>query len=141
MAAKSKPGAKRKGTAGGGPAVAAEHFVSEQELRHIAEQVFKLIDSVFSESQLPDIGDDRKPKKNPLNANFDKQEFKAWLLGKRLIRDKKDSPIDYAARIESKIVLIEGEQLAQMMIDHNIGVTTVASYEVKRIDSDYFTGQ
>jgi type III restriction enzyme len=42
-----------------------------------AEQVFKLIDSVFSTSQLPDIGDDRKPKKNPLNANFDKQEFKA----------------------------------------------------------------
>jgi len=38
--------------------------------------VFQLIDSVFSESQLPEIGDDRKPKKNPLNANFDKQEFK-----------------------------------------------------------------
>lgn len=47
------------------------------ELAPHAEQVFKLIDSVFSESQLPDIGDDRKPKKNPLNANFDKQEFKA----------------------------------------------------------------
>lgn len=31
--------------------------------------------------------------------DFDKQEFKAWLLGKRLIRDKKDAPIDYAARI------------------------------------------
>ena len=41
-----------------------------------AEQVFKLIDSVFSEYQLPVIGDDRKPKKNPLNANFEKQEFK-----------------------------------------------------------------
>lgn len=41
-----------------------------------AEQVYKLIDSVFSESQLPEIGDDRKPKKNPLNANFEKQEFK-----------------------------------------------------------------
>ncbi|MGO3215491.1 MAG: type III restriction-modification system endonuclease [Halomonas sp.] len=48
-----------------------------QELLPHAEQVFQLIDSVFSESQLPDIGDDRKPKKNPLNANFDKQEFKA----------------------------------------------------------------
>jgi type III restriction enzyme len=46
------------------------------ELAPLAEQVFKLIDSVFSESQLPDIGDDRKPKKNPLNANFEKQEFK-----------------------------------------------------------------
>lgn len=41
-----------------------------------AEQIFKLIDSIFSESQLLEIGDDRKPKKNPLNANFEKQEFK-----------------------------------------------------------------
>ncbi|KAB2309547.1 restriction endonuclease subunit R [Betaproteobacteria bacterium SCN2] len=47
------------------------------ELMAHAEQVFQLIDSVFSESQLPDIGDDRRPKKNPLNANFEKQEFKA----------------------------------------------------------------
>lgn len=46
------------------------------ELAPHAEQVFKLIDSVFSEAQLPDIGDDRKPKKNPLNANFEKREFK-----------------------------------------------------------------
>lgn len=46
------------------------------ELMPHAEQVFKLIDSVFSESQLPEIGNGRKPKKNPLNSNFDKQEFK-----------------------------------------------------------------
>ncbi|WP_460028883.1 restriction endonuclease, partial [Methyloparacoccus murrellii] len=48
-----------------------------EELQSYADQVFQLIDSVFSESQLPNIGDDRKPKKNPLNANFDKEEFKA----------------------------------------------------------------
>ncbi len=48
-----------------------------EDLKPHVEQVFQLIDSVFSASQLPDIGDDRKPKKNPLNANFDKQEFKA----------------------------------------------------------------
>ncbi|MCA0200157.1 MAG: DEAD/DEAH box helicase family protein [Proteobacteria bacterium] len=47
------------------------------DLKPHAEQVFQLIDSVFSASQLPDIGDDRRPKKNPLNANFEKQEFKA----------------------------------------------------------------
>ena len=47
------------------------------ELQAYADQVFQLIDSVFSESQLPDIGDDRRPKKNPLNDNFEKQEFKA----------------------------------------------------------------
>lgn len=41
-----------------------------------AEQIFRLIDSVFSESQLPKVDDDRKPKTNPLNANFEKKEFK-----------------------------------------------------------------
>lgn len=40
-----------------------------------SEQIFKLIDSVFSESQLPQVDDDRKPKTNPLNANFVKKEF------------------------------------------------------------------
>jgi type III restriction enzyme len=47
------------------------------ELKPYADQVFQLIDSVFSAAQLPDIGDDRRPKSNPLNANFEKQEFKA----------------------------------------------------------------
>ena len=48
---------------------------------------------------------------------------------------------DYASRIDSKIILIDGDQLAQMLIDHNIGVTPIANYEIKRVDSDYFTGQ
>jgi type III restriction enzyme len=38
--------------------------------------VYQLIDSVFSDSQMFEISDDRRPKKNPLNSNFDKQEFK-----------------------------------------------------------------
>lgn len=46
------------------------------ELAPHAEHIFGLIDSVFSESQLPNVGDDRKPKTNPLNANFEKREFK-----------------------------------------------------------------
>ena len=41
-----------------------------------AEQIFNLIDSVFSESQLPDVGDERRSKVNPLNENFEKKEFK-----------------------------------------------------------------
>jgi restriction system protein len=45
---------------------------------------------------------------------------------------------DYAALIDSRIVLINGEQLSQLMIDYNVGVTPVASYELKKIDSDYF---
>lgn len=47
------------------------------ELKPYTDQVVALIDSVFSLAQLPDITDGRKPKTNPLNANFDKQEFKA----------------------------------------------------------------
>lgn len=45
---------------------------------------------------------------------------------------------DYASRIDSTIVLIDGERLVELMIDHGIGVTPVASYEVKRVDGDYF---
>jgi restriction system protein len=45
---------------------------------------------------------------------------------------------DFASRIDSKIVLVDGHELAQFMIDNNIGVAPVTNYEVKRIDSDYF---
>jgi len=45
------------------------------ELKPHAEQIFQLIDSVFSEAQLPKVEDGRKPKTNPLNANFEKKEF------------------------------------------------------------------
>jgi restriction system protein len=45
---------------------------------------------------------------------------------------------DYARNIESSLVLIDGKMLAGLMIDHDVGVTLETSYEVKRIDSDYF---
>jgi restriction system protein len=45
---------------------------------------------------------------------------------------------EYAGRREKKIVLIDGEQLTQLMIDHRIGVTEVSSYVVSKVDSDYF---
>jgi len=45
---------------------------------------------------------------------------------------------DYVSRIEKKIVLIDGEELAKLMIDHGIGVATDAVYEIKRLDTDYF---
>lgn len=44
----------------------------------------------------------------------------------------------FTTKVNSKIVLIDGEELASLMIDHGIGVATTVSYEVKRIDSDYF---
>ena len=76
------------------------------------------------------------------------QKFAGALQGQRARKgifittsDFSSEAHDYASRIESKIILIDGEQLAQMLIDHNIGVTPVANYEIKRVDSDYFTGQ
>lgn len=46
---------------------------------------------------------------------------------------------EYVKRIEKKIVLIDGKTLAQLMIEHNVGVSTVATYELKRIEQDYFS--
>lgn len=46
---------------------------------------------------------------------------------------------DYVSRIDSKIVLIDGSMLANLMIDHRVGVSPVAIYELKRVDTDYFT--
>jgi len=46
---------------------------------------------------------------------------------------------DYVSRIDAKVVLIDGETLAQLMIDHGVGVSTVGTYEIKKVDSDYFS--
>lgn len=45
---------------------------------------------------------------------------------------------EFVGAIDSKIILIDGVTLADYMIDHNVGVTTEATFEVKRIDGDYF---
>ncbi len=44
-------------------------------------------------------------------------------------------PLKY---LDTKIILIDGERMAELMIDHNVGVSPIASYEIKKIDSDYF---
>ena len=44
----------------------------------------------------------------------------------------------YVQTISKKIVLIGGEELAQLMIDHGVGVADVNHYVTKRIDQDYF---
>jgi len=49
--------------------------------------------------------------------------------------------IDYVGMINSKIILIDGEQLAGLMVDHDVGVSTVGMYELKRLDNDYFEGE
>ena len=47
--------------------------------------------------------------------------------------------LEYTSRIETKIILIDGLRLSKLMFDHGVGVATASNYEVKRIDSDYFT--
>lgn len=45
---------------------------------------------------------------------------------------------EFASKIDSKITLIDGETLSQLMIDYNVGINSIVNYELKRIDSDYF---
>jgi restriction system protein len=46
---------------------------------------------------------------------------------------------DYVSRIDNRIILVDGDTLAQLMIEHNVGVAPLLTYEIKRLDSDYFT--
>jgi len=49
-----------------------------------------------------------------------------------------DDARSYVSQIGSKIVLIDGDQLTSLMIEHDVGVSTVSLYPVKKVDSDYF---
>jgi len=73
------------------------------------------------------------------------QEFVGALHGKRASKgvfittaDFSDSAREYVKGITSKVVLIDGQRLANLMIDYGIGVTTRINYEIKELDTDYF---
>jgi restriction system protein len=53
--------------------------------------------------------------------------------------DFSDGALQYAKGLSDKVVLIDGETLANHMIDHGVGVSLQRSYEVMRVDSDYFS--
>ncbi len=46
--------------------------------------------------------------------------------------------LDYTPRNETKVVLIDGQMLTKLMIDYNLGVSTINVFELKKIDNDYF---
>jgi restriction system protein len=46
---------------------------------------------------------------------------------------------DYPSRIDSRIILIDGNRLASLLVDYNVGVSVAGVYEVKKIDLDYFS--
>ncbi len=73
------------------------------------------------------------------------QKFVGALHGKRAKKGVfittgkfSDEARNYVESIDPKVILIDGRMLAELMIDHGVGTTTTATYQVKRIDSDYF---
>ena len=75
----------------------------------------------------------------------DIQKFAGALQGKRAQKgvfittsDFSKSAHEFVSALESKIILIDGRQLAGFMIDFEVGVATDAVYELKRLDSYYF---
>ena len=73
------------------------------------------------------------------------QKFVGALYGKKAKRGVfittstfSKEALDYAEALDSKVVLINGQQLAELMFEYGVGVSTVSSYVVKRIDSDFF---
>ena len=73
------------------------------------------------------------------------QKFVGALAGQRAKKgvfittsDFSKEAINYASQMDTKIVLIDGDTLAQYMIDYNLGVSVQNTYEIKKIDTDYF---
>ena len=48
------------------------------------------------------------------------------------------SVYDFVTQVEYRIILINGDQLADLMIEYNVGLTPITEYQVKKIDFDYF---
>lgn len=73
------------------------------------------------------------------------QKFAGALQGKRATKgvfittsDFSEGSRDFASNISSKIILIDGKQLADLMIEYGVGVSTIVTYELKKLDSDFF---
>ena len=49
--------------------------------------------------------------------------------------------LEYVNVIATKIILIDGDALTTLMVDHNVAVTSTGTYELKKVDSDYFEGE
>jgi type III restriction enzyme len=84
------------------------------ELAPLGEQVFKLVDGVFSEAQLIQPEDGRKAKKLEPNANFDKQEFKA--LWSRINRKAAYSVSFEEAELVQKAVAVLNDKDAGLRV-------------------------
>lgn len=73
------------------------------------------------------------------------QKFAGALMGKKAQKGVfittssfSNDAVNYVHSIDYKIVLIDGDRLAELMIDYDIGVNQLTTYTIKKIDSDYF---
>jgi restriction system protein len=73
------------------------------------------------------------------------QKFVGALHGKRAKKGVfittgrfSDDAVKYVESIDPKVILIDGRNLAELMIDYGLGTTSTAKYEIRRVDSDYF---
>jgi restriction system protein len=76
------------------------------------------------------------------------QKFAGALLGKQARKGVfittssfTNEAREYVRSIGSNIILIDGAELADFMIDYNVGVSVSATYEIKKVDSDFFTDE
>lgn len=73
------------------------------------------------------------------------QKFAGALLGKKAKKgifittsNFTNEAREYVTDIDAKIILLDGRQLTELMIENDLGVSTQDIYTIKRIDSDYF---
>jgi restriction system protein len=52
--------------------------------------------------------------------------------------DFSSGAVEYVKTVPQRVILINGHRLAELMVEHGLGVSRIYSYELKRIDSDYF---
>ena len=118
-----------------------------EDLQPFKESVFQLINSIYSDAKLPEIKNDRRAKINPLNANFEKKEFKElWNrinrkaaysvhfdsaeLVKKCIRE-----LDNALQVTPlKYIIQRGEQVDGISRDH---IKYRDIFKVKEISTEY----
>jgi len=73
------------------------------------------------------------------------QNFVGALVGKHAQKgvfittsDFHKNAIEYARSVQHKVILIDGQRLAELMIEYNVGVSTIRTIALKKVDSDYF---
>lgn len=104
------------------------------------------IDGVINEDRLgPDVIYVQAKRWKANVGRPEIQNFVGALAGKKASKgifittsDFHDNATSYASGLHQKIILIDGRRLAELMIEHGIGVAEEHAYSIKKIDSDYF---